>query len=146
MGHEVRGGAGPQALRTPRPRTPRFRSSLAGRLTAFGLQQTNMRAAANHEIQSPGGQITKRAQRAIWDLQPVGCHELFVAPMNVHDELMVVTKPEYVPRVTEKVREVVESYRPQVPLIGMTWNEAQDNWADKKGGSITVKMAAPEMQ
>jgi hypothetical protein len=113
---------------------------------AFGLQQANMRAAANHEIQSPGGQITKRAQRAIWDLQPVGCHELFVAPMNVHDELMVVTKPEYVPLVTEKVREVVEFYRPQVPLIGMTWNEAQDNWADKKGGSITVKMAAPEMQ
>jgi len=113
---------------------------------AFGLQQANMRAAANHEIQSPGGQITKRAQRAIWDLQPVGCHELVVAPMNVHDELMVITKPEYVPQVTEKVREVVESYREQVPLIGMTWNESQANWAEKKGGSITVKMAAPEMQ
>lgn len=113
---------------------------------AFGLQQTNMRAAANHEIQSPGGQITKRAQRAIWDLQPVGCHELFVAPMNVHDELMVVTKPSHIHLVTEKVREVVEFYRPQVPLIGMTWNESQANWAEKKGGSITVKMAAPEMQ
>jgi hypothetical protein len=113
---------------------------------AFGLQQANMRAAANHEIQSPGGQITKRAQRAIWDLQPVGCHELFVAPMNVHDELMVVTHPDYVPQVTEKVREVVEFYRPEVPLIGMTWNESQENWAEKKGGSITVKMAAPEMQ
>ncbi len=112
---------------------------------AFGLQQANMRAAANHEIQSPGGQITKKAQRAIWDLQPVGVHELVVAPMNIHDEVMVVTKPEYVPQVTEKVREVVESYRPQVPLIGMTWNEAQANWAEKKGGSVTVKMAAPEM-
>jgi len=66
--------------------------------------------------------------------------------MNIHDELMVVTKPEYVPLVTEKVREVVEFYRPQVPLIGMTWNESQANWAEKKGGSITVKMAAPEMQ
>ena len=113
---------------------------------AFGLQQANMRAAANHEIQSPGGQITKRAQRAIWDLQPVGCHELFVACFNVHDELMVVTKPSYVPLVTEKVREVVEFYRNQVPLIGMTWNESQANWAEKKGGSVTIKMAAPEMQ
>jgi len=113
---------------------------------AFGLQQANMRAAANHEIQSPGGQITKRAQRAIWDLQPVGCHELVVAVMNVHDELMCVTHPDYVPLVTEKVRKVVESYRPQVPLIGMTWNEAQANWAEKKGGSVTVKMAAPEME
>lgn len=112
---------------------------------AFGLQQANMRAAANHEIQSPGGQITKHAQRAIWDLQPVGAHELKVAVMNVHDELMCVTKPSYVPQVTEKVRGVVEHYRDRVPLIGMTWNEAQANWAEKKGGSVTVKMRAPEM-
>lgn len=112
---------------------------------AFGLQQANMRAAANHEIQSPGGQITKNAQRMIWDLQPVGCHELKVAPMNVHDELMVVTHPNYVDRVAERVSESVESYRDRVPLIGMTWNKAQANWAEKKGGSVTVKMRAPEM-
>jgi hypothetical protein len=113
---------------------------------AFGLQQSNMRAAANHEIQSPGGQITKHAQRAIWDLQPSGVHELVVAPLNVHDEIMCVTHPDYVKKVTAAVRPVVESYRPQVPLIGMTWNEAQANWAEKKGGSVTVKMCAPEME
>lgn len=113
---------------------------------AFGLQSSNMRAAANHEIQSPGGEITKAVQRAIWDLQPVGVHELVVAPMNVHDEVMCVTRPDHVPKVTEKVRETVESYRPQVPLIGMTWNEAQANWAEKKGGSVTVKMRAKEME
>ena len=113
---------------------------------SFGLQQSNMRAAANHEIQSPGGQITKHAQRAIWDLQPVGVCELKVAPLNVHDEIMCVTNPEYVQAVTEKVREVVEHYRPQVPLIGMTWNESQANWAEKKGGSVTVNMCAPEME
>jgi len=112
---------------------------------AFGLQQTNMRAAANHEIQSPGGTITKNAQRMVWDLQPVGVHELVVAPMNVHDELMCVTHPDYVDRVAEQVSKSVESYRPQVPLIGMTWNKAQANWAEKKGGSVTVKMRAPEM-
>lgn len=113
---------------------------------AFGLQQANMRAAANHEIQSPGGQITKNAQRMIWDLQPVGVHELVVAGMNVHDELMVITHPDYVTKVTQKVRESIESYRPQVPLIGITWNEAQANWAEKKGGSVTVKICAPEMR
>ena len=112
---------------------------------SFGLQQANMRAAANHEIQSPGGQITKHAQRAIWDLQPVGVCELKVACLNVHDEIMCVTDPEYVKKVAERVREVVEHYRPQVPLIGLTWNEAQANWAEKKGGSVTVKMCAPEM-
>jgi DNA polymerase I-like protein with 3'-5' exonuclease and polymerase domains len=112
---------------------------------AFGLQQANMRAAANHEIQSPGGQITKNAQRMIWDLQPIGVHELVVAPMNVHDELMCVTHPDYIDKVSDQVSKSVESYRPQVPLIGMTWNKAQANWAEKKGGSVTVKMRAPEM-
>ncbi len=112
---------------------------------AFGLQQANMRAAANHEIQSPGGQICKHVQRAIWDLQPQGVYELVVAPMNVHDEIMCVTHPDYVRKVTAAVRPVVESYRPQVPLLGLTWNEHQDNWAEKKGGSVTVKMCAPEM-
>jgi hypothetical protein len=27
-----------------------------------------------------------------------------------------------------------------VPLLGMTWNEEMSNWAEKKGGSQTVKI------
>ena len=108
---------------------------------AFQIQAANMRAAANHEIQSPGAQITKRLQRRIWDRQPAGINEFVVAPMNVHDELMVVTKPTAVNDVTETVVDVVESYRDRVPLIGMTWNEAQNSWAEKKGGSKTVKVS-----
>jgi len=65
--------------------------------------------------------------------------------MNVHDELMCVTHPDYVDRVADQVSKSVESYRDRVPLIGMTWNKAQANWAEKKGGSVTVKMRAPEM-
>lgn len=110
---------------------------------AFAMQAANMRAAANHEIQSPGAQITKAVQRAIWELQPVGVHKLYVAPLNVHDELMVATHPNYVEKVTEAVTNSVESFRLHVPLIGMTWNEAQDNWAEKKGGCKTVKIKAP---
>lgn len=49
-------------------------------------------------------------------------------------------------KTAEKVRQSVESFRPEVPLIGMTWNEAQENWAEKKGGSVTVTISAPEMQ
>ncbi len=69
---------------------------------AFGIQAANMRAAANHEIQSPGGQITKAVQRRIWDLQPTGIHDLVVAPANVHDEIMCVTHPGSVKQVTEE--------------------------------------------
>ena len=32
---------------------------------AFSMQAANMRAAANHEIQSPGAEITKHVQRKI---------------------------------------------------------------------------------
>jgi len=112
---------------------------------AFQIQAANMRAAANHEIQSPGGQITKAVQRAIWDLQPHGIHELLVGPMNVHDELMVSTHPSVVKQVTHKVRTVVESYRDKVPLIGMSWFEEMANWAEKKDGAQKVKIRAPEM-
>jgi hypothetical protein len=112
---------------------------------AFSIQAANMRAAANHEIQSPGGVITKAVQRRIWDLQPAGIHDLAVAPANVHDEIMCVTHPGSVKQVTEVVRESVESYRPQVPLIGMSWFESMANWAEKKAGAEKVKIRCPEM-
>ncbi len=112
---------------------------------SFGLQAANMRAAANHEIQSPGGQITKALQRVLWDLQPVGVHELKIGLLNVHDEVLCVASPEIVPEITRVARKSVEGFRKKVPLLGLTWNEAMDNWAEKKGGSVTVKMCAPEM-
>lgn len=112
---------------------------------AFGLQAANMRAAANHEIQSPGGEITKRVQRRIWDLQPAGVGELVVAPMNIHDEIQCVTHPDYVEAVGEAIRDTVEGYREKVPLIGMTWFKRLENWADKKAGSDKMKVCAKEM-
>lgn len=114
--------------------------------SAFAIQQANMRAASNHEIQSPGGQITKRVQRLIWDLQPCGVCPLYVAPMNIHDELQCVTHPDYVEPVAQAVRVGVESFRDKVALIGMTWNKAMANWAEKKGGSVTLKIKPPEDQ
>ena len=110
---------------------------------AFSMQAANMRAAANHEIQSPGAEITKHVQRKIWDLQPVGVNDWHVAPMNIHDEIMCVTRPDMVSSVTEVVRDSVEHFRPYVPLIGMDWSEEMANWAEKKSG--TIKIRAPEM-
>lgn len=113
---------------------------------AFGLQGANVRAAANHEVQSPGGQICKHVQRKIWDLQPTGVYPLVVSPLNVHDEVLSVTHPDYVDVVADVVKCTVESYRDKVPLIGMTWNKEMENWAEKKGGSLTLKIQAPEMR
>jgi hypothetical protein len=112
---------------------------------AFSMQAANMRAAANHEIQSPGAEITKYVQRKIWDLQPVGVNEWRVAPMNIHDEIMCVTQPDMVSSVTQVVRDSVEHFRTYVPLIGMDWFEEMNNWAEKKSGSKQIKIRAPEM-
>jgi hypothetical protein len=97
---------------------------------AFGIQASNMRAAANHVIQSSGAQITKRVQRRIWDVQPHGSHEWLVQPMNIHDEILCPTKPEISARVKEIVDGTVAEYRKQVPLIGLQW-QRMNTWADK---------------
>jgi DNA polymerase I-like protein with 3'-5' exonuclease and polymerase domains len=99
---------------------------------AFQIQAANMRAANNHLIQSPGAQITKETQRKIWDIQPAGVNEWRVAPMNVHDEIICVTHPKYVNEVADTVETTVESFRPQVPLIGIKWGLECKNWAEKK--------------
>lgn len=98
---------------------------------AFNIQSQNMRAAANHEIQSSGAGITKVVQRKIWDLQPSGAHPWIVRLMNVHDEIHVVTRPEYVDQIAEIVNVTVESFRKKVPLIEIEWNKEETSWADK---------------
>lgn len=97
---------------------------------AFGLQGANMRAAANHVIQSTGAGITKRTQRRIWDIQPAGVATWHVAPINIHDEVMVVHKPELADTIAECVAETVESYREVVPLIAMDWAQDLKSWKD----------------
>jgi len=102
--------------------------------TAFQIQAASMRAANNHLIQSPGAEITKRLQRKIWDLQPYGVNEFVVAPMNVHDEVLSVTKSKFIEPVVNVVKATVESFREAVPLIGMEWIRYAPTWANKKKG------------
>ena len=99
---------------------------------AFSIQSRNVRAAANHEIQSLGGTICKQVQRKAWDIQPSGIHEWRVAPLNVHDEILSVTHPDYVDKLAHVIEDAVESHREKVPLIGMTWNTHMQSWAEKK--------------
>lgn len=97
----------------------------------FGLASSTKRAAANHVIQSAGAQVTKHLQRNMWDIQPSGIHPFRVLPMNVHDELMVPTLPEYIPQLNQVVYDTVEGFRPRVPLIGIDWGDNLTTWADK---------------
>ncbi len=108
---------------------------------AFAIAAGNVRAAGNHEIQGTGAGITKALQRRIWDLQPVGVHPFRVAPMNIHDEIMCPTLPEYVEAVAQVVKQTVEQYRRYVPLLGMTWFRKLASWAGKKGGGAEGKLS-----
>lgn len=97
---------------------------------AFAIQAANMRAAANHKIQSSGAQITKHLQVVVWNVQPCGVHPWRVRPMNIHDEIQAVTSSLAVSlEVKEKVRLLVESYRSRVPLIEMEWDLGKTSWA-----------------
>lgn len=106
---------------------------------AFNIQSANIRAANNHLIQSPGAMITKKLQRRIWDIQPHGVNEWRVAPMNVHDEVLVVLTAAVVQTVAEIVVEVVEGYREQVPLIGMEWARNMKSWGEKGKIDLGIK-------
>ncbi len=98
---------------------------------AFQIQAANLRAAANHVIQSTGATITKSVQRAIWDLQPAGVVEWQVKPLNVHDEIMVPCRPELKEQVAQIVHDKVEEYREAVPLIAIDWSSDLKDWSQK---------------
>jgi len=98
---------------------------------AFNIQSSSMRAAGNHRIQSTGAIITKRTQRRIWDIQPHGIHNWVVRPMNIHDEIMVVTSDDQLQRIEDDVKEVVNGYKEIVPLISIDWSQKLNTWADK---------------
>lgn len=99
---------------------------------AFGIVSGIIRQATNHEIQSPGGMITKGVQRHVWDLQPSGVSTWVVCPMQVHDEIMAPVRPGYESQVKQAVDEKVNFYRQRIPLLGIDWKEGIPNWAGKK--------------
>lgn len=113
--------------RQGRPQTPGGAVRSALYAAAFNLQARNLRAAGNHRIQSTGAEITKRMQRRIWDQQPFGVHEFVVQPFQVHDEVLGA----FAIDVTSIVAEVVDYYRPQIPLLKMVWKRGMRSWKEK---------------
>jgi ribosomal protein S27AE len=105
-----------------------IRSAVYG--CAFGLQNSCIRQAANHRIQSTGAGITKEIQVKIWGLQPSGINAWRVRPLNIHDEIQCPTDPSCVQQLNQVVYETVESFRPIIPLIGIDWGKL-NSWADK---------------
>jgi len=105
------------------------RSALFG--AAFAIQGANVRAATNHVIQSTGAELCKNLQRRLWDVQPSGCHQFILMPLNIHDEIMLPCLPEYVPQVTMIVNGAVEEYKELVPLVAIDWSNDLNTWADK---------------
>jgi hypothetical protein len=64
--------------------------------------------------------------------------------MNVHDEVLSVTRPDLIDTVARVVVNVVESYRDRVPLIGMKWVKNMDSWAGKGGkGAVELVHVSP---
>lgn len=98
---------------------------------AFAIQASNMRAAANHVIQSSGATITKGLEIEIWNEQPAGMNPWIVIPMNIHDEVMCPTAPDHTKSVGLRVDNYVNKLKDRVPLIAMEWRSGLETWASK---------------
>ena len=124
-------GKGIKLKRRDRIQTAGGAAASAVYAAAFNLCAKVMRAAANHEIQSPGGQITKKLEVEAWSVQPAGCREWVIMLLNIHDELLATCVPEVIDLVKEKVDTTVESFRPKIPLISMKWKTYLKDWSEK---------------
>lgn len=118
--------------RRDRPQTAYGAASSALYAAAFNLQAQNMRAAANHEIQSSGGEIAKDVQCSIWSLQPRGIHPWVVMPGNWHDEIEVAIDPRASEAAADIVKERVEHFRKTVNLLAIDWRRDTKSWAGTK--------------
>lgn len=98
---------------------------------AFAIQASNMRAAGNHVIQSAGAQATKAMQCDIWTLQPFGIIAWIVRLLNIHDEVMSVTKPAYSEKVEKIAYAFTDRLKEKVPLAGIDWSTNMKSWAEK---------------
>jgi hypothetical protein len=101
-------------------------------LAAFQVQSANMRSAANHVIQSTGGEICKELQVRIAKLQPVGIHKFLVRTANVHDEVETVVHKSVKHRPAEIVQDILNDYRDLIEFIGMGWVTGMKYWKDEE--------------
>ena len=98
---------------------------------AFSIQSAVVRAAVNHVIQSPGGEMTKLLQNKIWSLQPNGINPWKVMPFNVHDEIECPVVKSLQDKLKNYVNEFIEEYKKYVPLLSMKWKQNIKSWGEK---------------
>jgi len=116
--------------RGPQQASGAMRSALYA--AAFNIQSSNVRQANNHVIQGTGAWVNKVLQKYIWDLQPHGITPWRVAPINIHDEVIVaVVTQEIADKTKEIAKEVEEEFREKIPLIKLDWSTEMDTWASK---------------
>ena len=97
---------------------------------AFSIFSRNVRAAGNHKIQSTGAGVTKPVQAALWVLQPAGFEPFVVKPMNIHDEIMCPTDPDFIEDTQRIMTEQITKFQETVPLLKMDWVRLK-TWAEK---------------
>ncbi len=98
---------------------------------AFNLQAKIIRAAMNHEIQNPGGEMTKILEARVWKIQPKGIGDWYIMPFNVHDELEVPVIPGKQDTLKKIIYDFIEEYKKYVPLLKMDWKQNLRSWGDK---------------
>ena len=98
---------------------------------AFAVQAANMRAAANHVIQSPEASFVKDLQRRLWDLQTSGITDWMIQLINIHDELMSVCQKHMPPKIRKVVEQFIVEMKKYIPLIDIDWSDKIETWADK---------------
>ena len=98
---------------------------------AFAVQSANMRAAANHVIQSPEASFVKDLQRRIWNLQPSGITQWLVQLLNIHDELMSACQKHMPPIIRKVVENFIIEMKAYIPLLEIDWSDKITTWAEK---------------
>lgn len=99
--------------------------------TAFQIQASNMRAAANHIIQGTGAQVCKKLQRNICDLNETGGVIYPIKTLNIHDEILVTHRGWSKDAINNVVKSTIEKYREIVPLLAIDWKNNLKNWGEK---------------
>ncbi len=95
---------------------------------AFQVQAAVMRAAANHKIQSKGAEVTKELQVDLWELQPKGIKRWIIVPMQVHDEIQVVTYDWKAFMIQDIIDAFLKRRRKIIPLLKIAWEHNQRHW------------------
>lgn len=97
----------------------------------FSLQNSIIRAAGNHVIQSPGAHMTKTLQFRLVKLQPVGVAPWHIMTFNAHDEIITAVVQSVREQAKDIVSDFITEYKEFVPFLSMDWEQGLPYWGAK---------------